>query len=127
MFWQELVDILLMQNKVAEAEQYIAKVKDAGAMNRHLYIRFGHYLEVATQYKRAAEFYETALRMEPKGHDYYSLGRIYLLDNNKDKAFAALNHAVDYGYNSKKQYETDGALNVLKSDERWKTLLTKLK
>ncbi len=68
-----------------------------------------------------------SLEFEPFPIGFYNLGCFYSLSNNKDKAFEALNKAIAYGFNSKRQFENDTDLTSLKSDERWKVLVEKLK
>jgi hypothetical protein len=69
----------------------------------------------------------TSLVFEPYPIGFYNLGCFYSISNNKDKAFEALNKAIAYGFNSKRQFENDTDLTSLKSDERWKALVEKLK
>ena len=59
---------------------------------------------------------------------YYNRACVFARMGEKDRAFEALNKAVEYGgYNAKKDYETDTDLQSLKSDSRWKLLIEKLK
>lgn len=68
-----------------------------------------------------------SLEFEPYSIGFYNLGCFYAVSNNKDKAFEALENAVQYGFNSKRQYESDTDLLSLKSDTRWQSLFEKLK
>jgi len=58
---------------------------------------------------------------------YYNLACSYALANNSDGAFKYLDKALTFGYNSIQQYENDTDLVSIRNDNRWKTLLTKLK
>lgn len=78
------------------------------------------------KYKESAQNYEVALKENPNGVDYYNMACSYALDNNSDKAFEALNKAVEYGFYGRNQYENDTDLVSLKADARWKTLSAKL-
>jgi len=65
--------------------------------------------------------------MRPGGLDYYNLGCAYSKSNNPDKAFAALEKSIEYGYDSRSQFENDSDLLPLKADGRFKALLEKTK
>ncbi len=58
---------------------------------------------------------------------FYNLACAYALVGETQAAFRCLNRAVDFGYETKKDYENDTDLESLKSDTQWKTLLEKLK
>ncbi|MEO5564356.1 MAG: tetratricopeptide repeat protein [Chitinophagaceae bacterium] len=124
----DLASLMVQKNKPEDADQYIQRAISTGRMDRTSYVELGFSLLVANRNKEAATFYEKALTMQPAGRavDYYNLGCAYAKYNEKDKAFAALNKAVEYGYNAKQQYETDGDLASLRSDSRYKELVGKL-
>ena len=90
------------------------------------YVQLGSQLYREKKYKESAVNYELAVKEDPNGVDFYNLACSYSLDNNPDKAFEALNKAVDYGFFGKNQYENDTDLTALKTDSRWKTLSAKL-
>lgn len=90
------------------------------------YVQLGSQLYREKKYKESAKNYELAIKEEPNGIDYYNMACSYALDNNADKAFEALNKAVDFGFFRKDQYENDTDLTALKADARWKTLSAKL-
>ena len=90
------------------------------------YVQLGAQLYREKKYKESAKNYELALKEDPNGVDFYNMACSYALDNNADKAFEALNKAVDYGFFGRNQYENDTDLTALKSDARWKTLSAKL-
>jgi predicted Zn-dependent protease len=115
------------KNKPAEAEEYISKAVNAGVMNREGYAQLGFALLVADKNKESALWYEKAVVLEPRGVDYYNLACAYAKTNNAEKALPALEQAVKYGYSSKQQFESDGDLASLRSNERFKDLLKKLK
>jgi hypothetical protein len=90
------------------------------------YVQLGSQLYREKKYKESAQNYELALKEEPNGVDFYNMACSYALDNNSDKAFEALNKAVEFGFYGKNQYENDTDLTALKSDARWKVLSAKL-
>jgi tetratricopeptide (TPR) repeat protein len=128
------VDIILSmaslyyaQQKPAEAERYVEQAAQSGLMKRRDYANLGFRLLVAGKDKEAAIYYEKALEMEPRGVDYYNLACAYAKINSSDKALQALTNAIKYGYNSKQQFENDPDLTSLKNDERFKTMVAKLR
>ena len=90
------------------------------------YAQLGGQLYREKKFKESARNYELAVKEDPNGIDFYNMACSYALDNNPDKAFEALNKAVDFGFFRKNQYENDTDLTSLKSDARWKTLSAKL-
>ncbi len=57
----------------------------------------------------------------------YNRGAYYAKSGDKEKAFAYLNRAADKGFVDARQYENDTDLVGLKSDDRWKKLMKKLR
>jgi hypothetical protein len=99
---------------------------DQGVSVPSKYAQLGSQLYRQKNYKESAKNYELALKEEPNGIDYYNMACSYALDSNPDKAFDALNKAVEWGFYRKEQYENDTDLTALKTDSRWKTLSAKL-
>jgi len=113
--------------KKSEAEAYVASAMKTGKMTRNSYGQLGYVLLVGDKNSEAALYYEKAVAMEPRGVDYYNLGCAYAKDGINEKAFAALENAIKHGYSSKQQFENDPDLTGLRSDERYKKLLSSLK
>jgi tetratricopeptide (TPR) repeat protein len=109
------------------ARAYLTETIRSGSLVRNSYQRLGGYFLSVKKYKEATMCLEKALEMKPDGGDYYDLACGYAQMNNADKAFQALNKAVENGFNSKKQFEGDTDLEPVKSDARWKILVEKLK
>jgi tetratricopeptide (TPR) repeat protein len=124
---KDLALVLSMQGKMEEAEKYITKVDQAGLMNRLSYLRLAGLLSNEKKYRESIKYQEKALSMEPRGGDYYNLACSYAHLGEKDKSFDDLNKAIEYGFNTRSQYENDKDLESLRSDNRWKDLLFKLK
>jgi len=82
---------------------------------------------------KLAEAEETIVKYEPKGDQrttavmYYNLACSYALANKADGAFKFLDKALSLGYNSKQQYENDTDLALIRGDNRWKGMTSKLK
>lgn len=101
-------------------------ISSQGVTEPSKYAQLGSRLYREKNYKESAKNYELAVKEDPNGIDYYNMACSYALDNNPDKAFEALNKAVDFGFYRKQQYDNDSDLFSLKSDPRWKTLSAKL-
>lgn len=121
-----IAEMLLMQNKTTEAHTYLNLVTSSETINRDAYIRLANALLNATVFKDAALFYEKALEIQPRGSDFYNLACIYAKVDDREKSFANLFKAVEYGIASKSTFENDADLAPLKSDNRWKLLMEKL-
>lgn len=122
-----LIAVLYQLNKNAEAEKYLSTALGSGKMDANAYSRLGYTCLIVGKDAEAAKFYETAVSMRPGGVDYYNLGCAYSKSNNPDKAFAALEKAIEHGYHARGQFENDPDLLPLKSDSRFKALLEKTK
>jgi hypothetical protein len=99
---------------------------DQGVNVPSKYVQLGSQLYREKKYKESVKNYELALKEDPNGVDFYNMACSYALDGNPDKAFEALNKAVEWGFFGKNQYENDTDLTALKTDARWKTLSAKL-
>ena len=122
-----LIAVLYQQNKTAEAERQLSVAIQTGKMDAGAYSNLGFTCLVVGKNIEAAKYYEIAVSMRPGGLDYYNLGCAYSKSNNPDKAFAALEKSIEYGYDSRSQFENDSDLLPLKADGRFKTLLEKTK
>jgi IS1 family transposase len=122
-----LVDVLLMQGKTRELEEYISRIEMPNQTKRGLFVRVATNMYNAKEFNAAAAYYEKALSIEKKASEFYNLGCVYTLMNEMDKAFTTLNQAISHGYFEVKQFESDPDLIPLKSDPRWNTLLKGLK
>jgi hypothetical protein len=90
-------------------------------------------IDVLTSQGKLIETLEYILKYEQFGEDrmistmYYNLACAFALAGQTDQAFLTLAKAIDFGYNTKKDYESDPDLEFLRSDARWKILLEKLR
>ncbi len=115
------------QNKNEEAEGYISKAVNSGAMKRNDYAELGFRLLVANKNKEAAIFYEKAIAMEPRNFDYYNLACAYAKQNDRDNALKALSSSIKGGYGTKQQIESDTDFDLIRSDERFKEFMSYVK
>ena len=56
----------------------------------------------------------------------YNLACSYALVGQPDKAFDALEHAIEIGYQDVKHMENDSDLNSIRSDPRYSAIITKI-
>ncbi len=123
----ELMLDMLAQNKNEEAENFISSSVPGVAQKRSIYAKLAlHYL-MTSKNEESAAYYEKALAIKPEGSDFYRLAYAYARDNKTAKAIDALEKAVSYGYGSKQQLENDPGLQLLRSENRFKQLLDKMK
>jgi hypothetical protein len=74
------------------------------------------------------EYFEAAMAIFPSSFPYYNRATVLARMGEKNKAFEALNKAVEHGgYSVRKDYENDTNLKSLRADPRWQALLKKLK
>jgi Tfp pilus assembly protein PilF len=115
--------IAYSKNNPDEAEKYVLAV---GKMTADEYSTLGFRLLVAGRDKEAAKYYEMAVTLKPNGRDFYNLCCAYAKYGEKDRAFAALEKAIELRYPSKELLETDTDLVSIRSDQRFKELVKKV-
>ena len=123
----EMVLISYNLNKPDEAEKYMDGILQTGADKQGTFISVGTMLLTMKLYDASILYFEKALVIQPRGGDFYNVACAYSLSGNKNKAFENLDKAIENGFNSKQQFETDTDLATLKSDSRWQKLLMKVK
>jgi SagB-type dehydrogenase family enzyme len=90
-------------------------------------VRQAETLLVEKKYEEALNIYEKAFKSgEYHFNDYYNVACAHALLGNPDKAFQSLDRAVEVGYLDIKWLMKDTDLESLRSDDRWKALLTNL-
>ena len=77
--------------------------------------------EAIAAHKLAAKFEDY------KGIATYNLGCAWALKGEKEKAIAALQNAVKFGFDDLEQFEEDKDLDSLRNDDRFSDLISKLK
>ena len=110
-----------------EAEKYVKAAEQSEKFSSNNYSNLGFFLLVAGKDKEAAYYYEKAIAQRPNGFDFYNLACAYAKYGDKDKAFDALNKSLEYGYGSKQQIENDNDFTSIRTDNRYKQLIEKIK
>ena len=123
----DLVKILLAVNKPAEAEQYLFKAVNSGKLSRSPFSSIGSFLYSLGKYKQGVMYYEKIIEEHRSGPEFFSLACGYARINETDKALNALNNAITKKYGSLEMIENAEDFRSLKSDERFKALLLRLK
>jgi tetratricopeptide (TPR) repeat protein len=122
-----LATLMYMAKKDKEAETYIANAEKTGKMDRNDYSRLGFFLLVADRNKEAAQYFEKAIAISPSSFDSYNLACAYAKLNDLDNAIRALDYAVSNGYGSKAQIDNDTDFNLIRANEKFKQLISKVK
>lgn len=132
--WQGNADIIMEKalmkyamNKDDDAVKLIAPILTTGDELRGRYLFLSGALFDMKRFAASDEYFEKAMSIYAHGVFWYNRACGYTHIGEKDRAFAALNKALDSGYNEKKQYLNDPDLVPLQSDARWNLLLKKLK
>lgn len=80
------------------------------------------------RYDEAIQLFEEATKFPKQSPQAnYNLGCAWSLKGDPDKAFSALNLAIDQGFKQAKLFKTDDDLNSLRNDPRFEVLLQQLK
>jgi Flp pilus assembly protein TadD len=114
-------------NKPSEGEVYLKQLQESGQTNPYLFSNLGLSLFQLNRHKEGIPLFEKSLTIMPNAVNYYNLACGYSLVNEIEKAIVALEKAIDAGFTSKQQFETDPDLAPLKEEDRFKALLAKLK
>ncbi|QHT65992.1 hypothetical protein GXP67_04560 [Rhodocytophaga rosea] len=118
---------LLAEKKITQAETVLLKVLKTGIKSRALYAQLGQVQYQLGKYEAGVHAYEKLVEIKPIGHDFYDLARGYARINETDKAFIALYKAIENGYGSKEHFQKENDLASLRTDNRFKGLLEKVK
>jgi tetratricopeptide (TPR) repeat protein len=122
-----LATLAYMENDEKEAEEYMAKALKTGKMDRNDYSRMGFYLLAADKNKESVQYYEKAIAISPSNFDSYNLACAYAKLNDVDKALKQLEYAIKNGYGSKAQIDNDTDFNLIRSNEKFKELVSSIK
>ena len=119
--------ILHILGKPKEAETFLVRAEKTGRMDKFIYLGMGNSMYSIGKYEEGVKFFEKLVEADPAGVNFYNLACGYAKLNEKEKAFDNLNKAIDKGFNSKQQYESDTDLESLKGDARFAELVKRLK
>ena len=133
--WKENINVIMEMalvkfglDKDDEASSLLAPILVEGDQLRERYIYLSGSLLEMEKLKTSDEYFDKAMAIFPSSFPYYNRAGALARIGEKDRAFKALDNAVEHGgYNVRKDYETDPSLESLKSDTRWKVLMQKLK
>ena len=117
---------LLGANKLAEAEKVFREAKKKyPAVSGAVYL-LGFTLQAQKKYGEALENYEVAkLAPQLKATCLYNIAGIHAIENRKEKAFQALDAAIDAGFKNFGNLESDPNFANIKTDPRFQKLLPK--
>ncbi len=88
----------------------------------------GYDLHMSGKIDEAIEAHQEAAQYEStRILATYNLGCAWSLKGKKDKAFKALNQAIDFGMDDLDQFEGDSDLDSLRDDERYQELISRIK
>lgn len=118
---------LFRANKQPEAEKQIDLAVKTGNMNGFHYANAGYNFLLVNNNPKAVKMYEEAVKQIPNGLNYYNLACGYSKTGDIDKAFGALEKAIENGFESRNQIMTDPDLAPLKTDKRFEGVLAKVK
>lgn len=132
--WQENPSILLERalaliglDKTDEASNALAPLLVPGDQLRERYLTLSNALLDMGKLPESDGYFEKAMALGAGSFPYYQRAGALARIGENDRAFAALNKAVELkGYTSRKAYESDPSLASLKTDARWKPLMDKL-
>lgn len=132
--WKDNADIIMEKalmkyavNKDEEAVKLLAPIITEGDQLRGRYIYLSDALFDMKKFDPSDEYFDKAMAIYAHGVFWYNRACGYTHIGQKDRAFSALNKALDSGYTDRKQYLEDPDLAPLQSDARWDLLLKKLK
>jgi DUF4097 and DUF4098 domain-containing protein YvlB len=100
---------------------YLQQIRGRRAFQR------AYNLHASGKLDQAIEAHQHAAKFE--GHRavaFYNLGCAWALKGKKDRAFAELNKAIDFGFRRVEQFEKDEDLNTLTDDQRFAALIKRL-
>ena len=113
-------------NNDEEALRILAPILTEGDQLRERYIYLSRALLDMTRFEISDEYFEKAMTLHASPAPYFNRGCAYAKVGEKDKAFVALNKAVELGMGVKKEYESNRDLASLRNDARWKGLMEKM-
>ncbi len=133
--WNENISMIMEMalvkfgvNKDDEAVRLLAPILVDGDQLRERYVYLSGALLDIEKLKTSDEYFEKAMAIFPSSFPYFNRACALARKGQTDKAFEALDKAVEYGgYNARSDYETNTDLQSLQSDARWKLLMEKLK
>jgi Tol biopolymer transport system component len=121
----EMALIMFGRNQANEANRILSIA--AGNLSRDQFFYLAQALFAMSKFEESDMYFDKAMAIYTNLETVYHRGQSYAKVNQNERAFRYLYWAAEQGYNSRQQYESDPDLRSLKSDNRWKQLLEKLK
>lgn len=122
----------LAQKRYEEAEKHLSKAIELGARNGFMYGQLAFAQMNLNRSEDAIRSYEKAFEAgvppgaNTRGLAYFNMACAYVRLKQTDKAFEALNKAIDEGFNRRETFETDADLAPIRSDARFQKLSERL-
>ena len=128
-YTQAYVYLFLLMHQLdrqEEANSYLASAERTGTLDKHQYMGMGFTLYSLNKHKEGVPFFEKVVEEDPSSGNLYNLACGYARSGDPEKAVSALERAIQAGFNSREQMESDPDLNALRSNERFVSLINKL-
>ena len=113
-------------HKDAEADSLLASVLVAGNKLYDDYRLVAQQLFDMRMFDKSDYYFDKAMSVSPIGYHSFQRGNALAKIGEDDRAFRALNKAVDYGFAAKDMFENSEDLVHLRADRRWKSLMERL-
>lgn len=118
---------LLGQGKFAEAAEAFKEAVEADEENANAIFFLGYCQHMAGDLENALKTHKKAAEFEQFAPiATYNIGCANSLLGNREQAFAALNKAVELGYQDENQFNTDSDLDSLRLDNRFAVLMARV-
>ena len=127
-----LGQIRAAQQKYDDAVRHLTKAIELGFRNSLMYGQLAYAQLALNQNEAALRSYEGAFAVgippgsNTRGVAYFNMAGAYTRLKQSDKAFEMLGKAIDEGFKTRTNYETDTDLAPLRADARWTDLLKRL-
>lgn len=110
-----------------EAEQQIRLHEEGSTPESFTYWYIANRLIGISKYGDAVQLFERALTFpDQPPFVYYNVAMCYAMLGNKEKALTHLQVAVDKGFTTKEQLETENRFSSLRGDNRWTKMLSQV-
>jgi Flp pilus assembly protein TadD len=119
---------LIAESEFAKASDVLKKATEADKENALAWHLYGYSLHASGKLDDAIEVHKKAAKFkEYAGITMYNLGCAYSLKKDADKAFEALNKAVELNFVRDTAYDDDSDLDNIRKDERFEKLMKTVK
>lgn len=116
--------ISMILKNYTEAEAAYSKVTNLDPVEM---VDYSRVLFALNKTKEALAVSEKAAEIKSNSYILFNLACAYAHVGETNKAFAAIEQAIEKGFNSRQRFESNADMQLLKSDARFQTVLQKLK